>query len=96
MEARRKLKDQEIFYARLDGRHVFSIKQETGLSYYYTTKMSYFNSAGKPALKAFEEGYSEAHKNYFGFKSADSWSDITRSIRGVCSKGVEPYEPAKS
>lgn len=66
MEARSKLKDQELFYARLDGKHA-AIDEMAGRDYAYPILIFLYNKlSSKKPLAEFIRGYTDASRELGG------------------------------
>jgi hypothetical protein len=64
VEARKRLKDQELFYARLEGKHC-ALDELNGLDYAYPELIQRFRYSDKTLIN-FMRGYHEFMQDYSG------------------------------
>lgn len=93
MEARSRLKDQEVFYALIEGKHAATddiVKGEW--SYPHLIQLYRHNNK---ALVEFIRGYNDASREYrSGNEAASNWSRDGGRLRGVRGASVKLVQPS--
>ena len=89
MEACSRLKDQEVFYAGIEGKHA-AIDDNTKGERSYPHLIQLYRHNNK-ALVEFIRGYNDASREYrSGNEAAGNWDRNRGRVRGLRGEGVEP------